>query len=740
MKCNPWRWLWGLVPVLVLGWAAVQIEHLKIERDLSSRAKGALASAGLNWAEVSLSGRDAFLSGRASEDDEPARALQVVHDTWGVRVVDNGAGLIDVAEKYEWSAIRREDRIRLNGVVPSERTRRDVIGIAKATFPTLEIEDRLRLARGAPPLDIWLGGVGFGIKQLSLLKAGRVDLSMTNLTLVGEAIDVRAFRSVKAALRTGLPPGITLKTDRVSPPVVKPFTWTLNVAQGQATFAGHVPDEKTREELLAAIARTGASAKIVDDMQPADGEPDAWAGAALAAAKAVATLEEGAVEMRDTSISVTGIAETKAKADAARAQLRESIAAPFQVSSNIATREPVIPNIAPYVTSATLQGGTLVLDGYVPSENAQHALASFARQRMPGVDVRTDTQLGAGQPDGWHKCIEAGIDALALLGSGAATVSGSQLQFAATTQAEKLAGEIPGRLRASVGDGCSVDARITLDVKPEPQLRWSAAYDSGELTLSGQVAGDDTRTALLARAKELFPNAQVIDRMTVLPESSQRWSDAAREGLTLLSRLRRGQADLVEQDLTITGEAMDGDAQGAIRAAISSNMPTGYRAQENTFVRASPTQTPKSNATSSLPTASIETPSAEAVQRKEEADACQNLLQSTAKKGVIEFARGTAELDQDSFATLERLAEVAIKCPAVRFEVGGHADSDGMERNNQRLSERRAQSVVDFLIKAGVAEGRMQAVGYGTTQPLAPNTTAENKARNRRIEFFVKVD
>ena len=106
----------------------------------------------------------------------------------------------------------------------------------------------------------------------------------------------------------------------------------------------------------------------------------------------------------------------------------------------------------------------------------------------------------------------------------------------------------------------------------------------------------------------------------------------------------------------------------------------------------------------------------------------------------IGFDRADAELDSASYPTLERLAAVAGQCPNVRFEVAGHADGDGREENNQRLSERRAQAVLDHLARSGVPVTRMSAVGYGMTRPLVPNTTIENKAKNRRIEFVVKTD
>ena len=62
-------------------------------------------------------------------------------------------------------------------------------------------------------------------------------------------------------------------------------------------------------------------------------------------------------------------------------------------------------------------------------------------------------------------------------------------------------------------------------------------------------------------------------------------------------------------------------------------------------------------------------------------------------------------------------------------------DSDGSEGFNQRLSEARAKSVVAYLVNAGVSADRLNAVGYGETNPVVVNNSKENKAQNRRIEF-----
>ena len=64
--------------------------------------------------------------------------------------------------------------------------------------------------------------------------------------------------------------------------------------------------------------------------------------------------------------------------------------------------------------------------------------------------------------------------------------------------------------------------------------------------------------------------------------------------------------------------------------------------------------------------------------------------------------------------------------------------TDGEAAANQTLSEKRAQSVADYLVKAGLPTDRLKAVGYGSSQPVAANDTDEGKAKNRRIDFTVK--
>jgi osmotically-inducible protein OsmY len=354
MKCNPWRWLWGLVPILVLGGIAILGEREHLESDLTSRAQSVLDRNGFNWASVHFEGRDAVLSGRALDESEAPKAVAAVLDTLGVRVVHNDVSLVDKAVTYEWGALRRDDRIRVNGAVPNDKTRREVIGIVKANFPSLEVDDRMKLARGAPPIDVWMGGVGFGLKQLALLSEGRVELENTSISVRGTAQDARSYRAVKTALSGQMPQGIRLKSDSVLPPRSSPYTWSVRRQGHQWQLDGRVPNAKVREAILQTARSIDPKAKIADRMDPASGEPDRFIEVAKAAIVELGRLEEGEARLRDRGVLFKGVAETAEQAAQAQSAMKTGVLMAFSADGEIRHREPAIKTISPYVTTATL--------------------------------------------------------------------------------------------------------------------------------------------------------------------------------------------------------------------------------------------------------------------------------------------------------------------------------------------------------------------------------------------------
>ncbi len=88
------------------------------------------------------------------------------------------------------------------------------------------------------------------------------------------------------------------------------------------------------------------------------------------------------------------------------------------------------------------------------------------------------------------------------------------------------------------------------------------------------------------------------------------------------------------------------------------------------------------------------------------------------------------KIDTTLYAILEETPDIIV-------EISSHTDSQGDSAYNQELSQKRAQKVVDYLIKKGIEESRLVAKGYGETQPIADNDTPEGRAKNRRTEFAV---
>jgi outer membrane protein OmpA-like peptidoglycan-associated protein len=104
----------------------------------------------------------------------------------------------------------------------------------------------------------------------------------------------------------------------------------------------------------------------------------------------------------------------------------------------------------------------------------------------------------------------------------------------------------------------------------------------------------------------------------------------------------------------------------------------------------------------------------------------------------IQFETDSAKIVGQSTPLLEEIADVLQKNPDLAdVEIQGHTDNSGSRDGNQRLSDARANAVRDWLVKAGVAGGRLKAKGYGQDRPLAPNVTEANRAKNRRVQFII---
>jgi outer membrane protein OmpA-like peptidoglycan-associated protein len=106
--------------------------------------------------------------------------------------------------------------------------------------------------------------------------------------------------------------------------------------------------------------------------------------------------------------------------------------------------------------------------------------------------------------------------------------------------------------------------------------------------------------------------------------------------------------------------------------------------------------------------------------------------------GTLLFPNGEKEMSPIAKQNLDQVAHALAEQPAsTTFEVAGHTDDSGSDKQNKQLADQRAKAVADYLIGSGIDAARIRTAGYGEDRPIASNDTPEGRAENRRVEILV---
>ena len=103
----------------------------------------------------------------------------------------------------------------------------------------------------------------------------------------------------------------------------------------------------------------------------------------------------------------------------------------------------------------------------------------------------------------------------------------------------------------------------------------------------------------------------------------------------------------------------------------------------------------------------------------------------------VNFDTNSARIMSGSEAILEKAVKALTDNASIHVRIEGHTDSRGTAAFNKKLSEKRANAVVDYLVGKGINADRLSAIGYGEAAPVAPNDTPENMYKNRRVDLVV---
>ena len=369
----------------------------------------------------------------------------------------------------------------------------------------------------------------------------------------------------------------------------------------------------------------------------------------------------------------------------------------------------LVPEAKPFVWSAERDVVRVTLGGSSPLPSSKDKLLEAARANLGGVEVVDQMSLSRGAPQRFDAAALLLLDQISKLKDGKITLTDTKVSLSG--MARDLGGReaVAGALK-NLPEGYSVAAN---DIKAPPYVL--QAYKDPvavTLTLTGYVPDNNVHAALVAAAGRKFFSEKVVDNLKASVGAPTGFANAVMPALGALSRLSTGTLVVSDREVKLSGDALYDGAANQMRAGLGKDFPQGWQYKAEISVK--PASAPV------------------------DATVCQQLFADLLSKGRIRFESGKADIVTDSAGLLDRLIETAMRCPTVNIEVAGHTDTDGEEASNQALSEKRAQAVVDYLVRAGLPASRFIPAGYGSTQPLAGNETEEGKAQNRRIEFMVK--
>ena len=367
----------------------------------------------------------------------------------------------------------------------------------------------------------------------------------------------------------------------------------------------------------------------------------------------------------------------------------------------------LVPEAKPFVWSAERDVVRVTLAGNAPLPATKGRLVDAAKAALGNVEVTDQMGLARGAPPRFENAAILLLDQIAKLKDGKITMSDTKVQLAG--MARELGGrEAIAAALKNLPEGFSV----TNDIKAPPYV-FQAYKDpvASTVTLSGNVPDNNVHAAIVQASTRKFFE-KVVDNLKESVGAPTGFAAAVVPALGALSRLSTGTLVVSDREAKLSGDALYDGAAAQLRAGLGRDFPQAFQYKAEVTVK----------------------PAAAPV----DATVCQQLFSDVLGKARIRFESGRATIDPDSAGLLDRLIETALRCPTAAIEIAGHTDSVGEDAVNQALSEKRAQAVVDHLVKAGLPASRFTAVGYGSTQPVADNESDEGKAQNRRIEFLVR--
>ena len=467
--------------------------------------------------------------------------------------------------------------------------------------------------------------------------------------------------------------------------------------------------------IAAAVASITPDVAIADMLETAAyPAPEGWQNAVDFGVSALKMLPRAKISVASNRVSVTAISGSDAEKKRLEADLTRLIPDGLSVDLAISAPRPVLtPFTLRYVMDD--QGGRFDACS-ADTERSKNRILAAARDAGSTAAANCTVGLGVPTPK-WADAVEAGIAALKAIGAGTLTFSDADITLQASDATDQATFDRAiGELQTALPDVFSLNATLpktAASTAKGPAEFTATLTPEGKLDLRGRLTDTTLRDAVDAFSRASFGSDNVYIATRLDPEMPDGWPLRVLAGLEAISQLESGKLLVRADTVEVKGLAGSQNAKARIAQILSAKLGQG--------------KTYKVDVTydeSLDPSAALPTP-----------EECRLRIEAAASVQKIAFTPGSADLTTAARGTIDALVAVLTNCPNMRVEIAGYTDAQGSEEGNRKLSQSRAETVLNALKGRRVAVDGFTAVGYGEADPIADNVAEDGREANRRIEF-----
>ncbi|WP_375460126.1 hypothetical protein [uncultured Enterovirga sp.] len=498
---RPAGWTYGLPALALLcgltGLHLVPAIEQAIRRSTIRLADPGAGEAGLARyrARAQVDGRDVTLvADLGLTGDVRSLSETAIRSLPGVRSVRTEVAAPVAMTPFAMTIRRSEGGFSFAGGVSSAEDRAALVEQAGTLVSAEAVDDRLKLATGAPPG--FEAAARFLLDVLSRATSGEASISDRSLRVRAVTPDFASYRATLAAVNSP-PAGFAVEAITIEPPVVPSYSWSARRDEGGIRFGGFVPSETLRAELVQSARAALPDVAVTDDMQTAGGLESgvdfrAFTGSIVAA---LAELQAGTAELAEQRFRFSGQGVDKLRLGAIETRIRQSIPAGIEAGP-IAI---VAVAASPFRVVARRSGGRVVLTGFVPGERERREVAALVSARYPGERLNDQRVVADGAPAGFPEAQRAALEALADFAEGEAVIRDTDLRLSGRILYGQLAARARDAVPKSVPPGWSasivvepvapersLDAMTCADVLAEAARRDPVRFQPGKAELSPQ--------------------------------------------------------------------------------------------------------------------------------------------------------------------------------------------------------------------------------------------------------------